>query len=99
MHQVLAVLLLVFLVSVSPATVVKEKPSLQWGPWSKCTVTCDGGFRTRVLSECYTHQVVSPSFHGASGDFSCREVSGEIQICNTNSCPGKEALTSVLNIR
>ena len=59
-----------------------------WEPWNKCTVTCGGGIRKRWRS--CTNPPPRWSYR------SCQGNNFESQSCNTNNCPSKKALTSVL---
>uniref|UniRef100_UPI00193A61B8 uncharacterized protein LOC120335429 n=1 Tax=Styela clava TaxID=7725 RepID=UPI00193A61B8 len=49
----------------------------EWGTWSECTQSCDGGTRQR-FRKCV---------NGDEGDDGCLESSTETQTCNNDGCP------------
>lgn len=58
-----------------------------WGPfglWSKCSVSCGGGFRLR--------RRMCDSPHPENGGAECNGCSMDYELCNSQKCPERQAL-------
>ena len=52
----------------------------EYGEWTPCTKTCDGGFQTRF------RDVIQDSLNGG---LDCEGESTDLRVCNEHACPGE----------